>query len=165
MTHSMLKAGEVPGTYHVVEPVTEADIINLAKGFARRKLARGCKITQPSHAFEHLRLLLQDYEHEVFSVLFLDTQHRVIRFEEMFRGTIDTASVYPREVLKAALAYNAAAVILVHNHPSGDPEPSDSDLRITEQLKEMLGLVEIRVIDHIVVGGDQTVSLAERGDL
>ncbi|SEO41693.1 RadC family protein [Vreelandella aquamarina] len=165
MTHAKLKAGEVAGTYHVTSPVTETDIITMAKRFARRKLAKGRKITQPSQAFEHLQLLLQDYEHEVFSVLFLDSQHRVIRFEEMFRGTIDAASVYPREVLKTALAYNAAAVILVHNHPSGDPEPSDADRRITEQLKEMLELVEIRVIDHIVVGGDQTVSLAERGDL
>lgn len=165
MTHAKLKAGEVAGTYHVTSPVTETDIITMAKRFARRKLAKGRKITQPSQAFEHLQLLLQDYEHEVFSVLFLDSQHRVIRFEELFRGTIDAASVYPREVLKAALAYNAAAVILVHNHPSGDPEPSDADRRITEQLKEMLKLVEIRVIDHIVVGGDQTVSLAERGDL
>ena len=165
MTHAKLKAGEVAGTYHVTSPVTETDIITMAKRFARRTLAKGRKITQPSQAFEHLQLLLQDYEHEVFSVLFLDSQHRVIRFEEMFRGTIDAASVYPREVLKTALAYNAAAVILVHNHPSGDPEPSDADRRITEQLKEMLELVEIRVIDHIVVGGDQTVSLAERGDL
>jgi len=84
-------------------------------------------------------------------VLFLDSQHRVLRFEELFRGTIDAASVYPREVLKAALAYNAAAVILVHNHPSGDPEPSDSDRKITERLKEALGLMDIRVIDHVVV--------------
>ncbi|MEG3081950.1 DNA repair protein RadC [Halomonas sp. 5021] len=165
MTKSKLKAGEVAGTYQVVEPVTEADIINLAKGFARRKLARGCKITQPSQAFEHLRLLLQDYEHEVFSVLFLDTQHRVICFEEMFRGTIDTSSVYPREVLKAALTYNAAAVILVHNHPSGDPEPSDSDRRITQQLKEALGLMDIRVIDHVVVGSEGCKSFAEMGYL
>ncbi|UXZ53970.1 DNA repair protein RadC [Halomonas sp. 7T] len=165
MPHSKLKAGEVAGTYHVTSPVTETDIITMAKGFARRKLARGCKITQPSQAFEHLRLLLQDYEHEVFSVLFLDTQHRVIRFEEMFRGTIDTASVYPREVLKAALVYNAAAVILVHNHPSGDPEPSDSDRRITERLKEVLGLMDIKVIDHVVVGSDGCQSFAEMGYL
>jgi DNA repair protein RadC len=101
----------------------------------------------------------------VFSVLFLDSQHRVIRFEEMFRGTIDAASVYPREVLKAALAYNAATVILVHNHPSGDPEPSDADRRITQRLKEVLGLVEILVIDNIVVGSEGCESFAERGYL
>ncbi len=104
MTHAELKAGEVAGTYLVTSPVTETDIITMAKRFARRKLAKGRKITQPSQAFEHLQLLLQDYEHEVFSVLFLDSQHRVIRFEELLRGTIDAASVYPREVLKAALA-------------------------------------------------------------
>jgi len=98
-------------------------------------------------------------------VLFLDSQHRVIRFEELFRGTIDAASVYSREVLKAALAYNAAAVILVHNHPSGDPEPSDADRRITERLKEALGLMDIRVIDHVVVGSDECKSFAEMGYL
>ncbi|XKH61027.1 DNA repair protein RadC [Halomonas sediminis] len=163
MTHTKLKAGEVAGTYHVTAPVTEADIINMAKRFARRRLAKGRKITQPAQAFEHLQLLLQDYEHEVFSVLFLDSQHRVIRFEEMFRGTIDAASVYPREVLKASLAYNAAAVILVHNHPSGDPKPSDADRRITQRLKETLGLMDIRVIDHVVVGSEGHVSFAERG--
>ncbi len=98
-------------------------------------------------------------------MLFLDSQHRVIRFEELFRGTINAASVYPREVLKAALAYNAAAVILVHNHPSGDPEPSDADRRITERLKEVLGLMDIRVIDHVVVGCDGCRSFAEMGYL
>jgi DNA repair protein RadC len=165
MKHAKLKAGEVAGTYHVTSPVTEADIITMAKRFARRKLTKGSKITQPSQAFEHLQLLLQDYEHEVFSVLFLDSQHRVIRFEELFRGTIDTASVYPREVLKAALAYNAAAVILVHNHTSGDLEPSDSDRRITERLKEALELMDIKVIDHVVVGSDGCQSFVEMGYL
>lgn len=98
MTHAKLKAGEVAGTYHVTSPVTENNIITMAKRFARRKLlAKGRKITQPSQAFEHLQLLLQDYEHEVFSVLFLDSQHRDIRFEKLSRSTIDNASVYPRE--------------------------------------------------------------------
>jgi len=165
MPLSKFKAGEVAGTYHVTSPITETDIITMAKRFLRRKLAKGRKISQPSQAFEHLQLLFQDYEHEVFSVLFLDSQHRVTRFEELFRGTIDAASVYPREVLKAALAYNAAAVILVHNHPSGDPEPSDADRRITERLKEVLGLMDIRVIDHVVVGSDGYRSFAEMGYL
>lgn len=165
MAHSKLKAGEVAGTYLVTSPVTETDIIAMAKRFARRKLAKGRKISQPSQAFEYLQLLLQDYEHEVFSVLFLDSQHRVISFEELFRGTIDSASVYPREVVKQALRFNAAAVILVHNHPSGDPEPSNVDRRITQRLKEALGLVEIRVIDHIVVGSEGLESFAERGYL
>lgn len=165
MSHRKLVAGELAGTYHVTEAVTESDLLQIAKTFARRRLAKGRKITQPRLAFEYLQVLLQDYEYEVFSAVFLDTQHRVIRFEELFRGTIDSASVYPREVVKKALTYNAAAVILVHNHPSGDPEPSNTDRRITQRLKEALGLVEVRVIDHIVVGSEGCVSLAERGDL
>ncbi|WP_442488845.1 RadC family protein [Halomonas litopenaei] len=165
MNHRKLSAGEIAGTYRITAPVTEAELLSIAKAFARRRLARGRKITQPVLAFEYLQVLLQDYEHEVFSAAFLDSQHRVICFEELFRGTIDSASVYPREVVKQALANNAAAVILVHNHPSGDPEPSDADRRITQRLKEALGLVEIRVIDHIVVGSEGCESLAERGEL
>jgi DNA repair protein RadC len=165
MNHRKLSAGETAGTYRINAPVTEAELLSIAKAFARRRLARGRKITQPALAFEYLQILLQDYQHEVFSAVFLDSQHRVIRFEELFRGTIDAASVYPREVVKQALAHNAAAVILVHNHPSGDPEPSDADRRITQRLKDALGLVEIRVIDHIVVGVENCVSLAERGGL
>lgn len=163
MTHCKLVAGEVAGTYHVTEAVTEGELLQIAKRLARRRLARGRKLTQPTLAFEYLQTLLQDYEHEVFCAVFLDSQHRVIRFEELFRGTIDSASVYPREVVKQALAYNAAAVILVHNHPSGDPEPSDADRRITQRLKEALGLIEVRMIDHIVVGSEGCESLAERG--
>ena len=165
MNHRKLSAGENAGTYRITDTVTEAELLSIAKAFARRRLARGRKITQPALAFEYLQILLQHYEHEVFSAIFLDSQHRVISFEELFRGTIDSASVYPREVVKQALANNAAAVILVHNHPSGDPEPSDADRRITQRLKEALGLVEVRVIDHIVVGIDNCVSLAERGYL
>ncbi|MBZ5875240.1 RadC family protein [Chromohalobacter israelensis] len=165
MNHRKLSAGEVAGTYHITAPVTEAELLSIAKGMARRRLSRGRKISQPALAFEYLQVLMQDYEHEVFSAVFLDSQHRVIRFEELFRGTIDSASVYPREVVKQALACNAAAVILVHNHPSGDPEPSDTDRRITQRLKEALGLMEIRVIDHIVVGSEGCESFAELGYL
>ncbi|SFT79915.1 RadC family protein [Halomonas saccharevitans] len=165
MTHCKLVAGEVAGTYRVTAPVTEAELLQIAQRLARRRLARGRKLTQPALAFEYLQVLLQEVEHEVFSAIFLNTQHRVIRFEELFRGTIDSASVYPREVVKKALACNSAAVILVHNHPSGDPEPSDADRRITQRLKEALGLMEIRVIDHIVVGSEGCVSFAERGYL
>src|SRR5690554_4798060 len=165
MNHRKLIAGELAGTYHVTEAVTESDLLQIAKAFARRRLAKGRKITQPRLAFEYLQVLLQDYQHEVFSAVFLDTQHRVICFEELFRGTIDSASVYPREVVKQALSHNAAAVILVHNHPSGDPEPSDADRRITQRLKEALALVDVRVIDHIVVGSEGCESLAEGGYL
>ncbi|SHE75783.1 DNA repair protein RadC [Modicisalibacter ilicicola DSM 19980] len=163
MNHRKLSAGETAGTYRITAPVTEAELLSIAQAFARRRLARGRKISQPALAFKYLQVLLQDYEHEVFSVVFLDSQHRVICFEELFRGTIDAASVYPREVVKCALEHNAAAVILVHNHPSGDPEPSAADRRITARLQEILGLVEIRVIDHIVVGSEGCESFAERG--
>ncbi|MFC3294116.1 RadC family protein [Modicisalibacter luteus] len=165
MNHAKFQAGEVAGTYQVASAVTEADIFHMAKQLARRRLARGRVISQPARAFDYLQVLLQDYEHEVFSALFLDSQHRVIRFEELFRGTIDSASVHAREVVKTALAHNAAAVILVHNHPSGNPEPSDADLRITQRLKEALGLVDIRVLDHVLVGGEGYVSVAEQGKL
>ncbi|RUR32754.1 hypothetical protein ELY33_05075 [Vreelandella andesensis] len=101
----------------------------------------------------------------MFSVLFLDSQHRVILFEELFRGTIDAASVYPREVLKAALTYNTGAVILVHNHPSGNTCPSDSYQRITQHLKGALGLMKIRVIDHVVVSSEGCISFAKLGIL
>ena len=104
---------------------------------------------------------LLPYEHEVFACLFLDNQHRLIQFAEMFRGTIDGASVYPREVVKKALALNAAAVIFAHNHPSGVAEPSAQDIAITHRLKNALAMVDIRVLDHIIVGCS-TTSLAER---
>lgn len=165
MNHRKLSAGETAGTYRITAPVTEAELLSIAKAFARRRLARGRKITQPALAFEYLQILLQDYEHEVFSAVFLDSQHRVISFEELFHGTIDSASVYPREVVKQALASNAAAVIFVHNHPSGDPKPSDSDRRITQRLQEALRLIEVRVIDHIVVGNDGCCSFADLGYL
>lgn len=165
MYHRKLSAGETAGTYRITDTVTESELLDIAKLLARRRLARGRKITLPTLAFEYLQVLLQDYEHEVFSALFLDSQHRVICFEELFRGTIDSASIYPREIVKQALACNAAAVILVHNHPSGDPEPSDGDRRITLRLKEVMSLMEIRVIDHIVVGAEGFFSFAESGEI
>lgn len=165
MTHRKLVAGEHAGTYRVTEAVTASELLQIAQRLARRRLAKGRKITQPTLAFDYLQVLLQDYEHEVFCAVFLDSQHRVIRFEELFQGTIDSASVYPREVVKKALACNAAAVILVHNHPSGIPEPSDADRRITQRLEDALGLVDIRVIDHVVVGYEGFTSFAEQGYL
>ncbi|MEH6628739.1 MAG: DNA repair protein RadC [Motiliproteus sp.] len=106
---------------------------------------------------------LRDREREVFAVLFLDNQHRMIAFEELFQGTIDSANVYPREVIKQALAHNAAAIIFAHNHPSGVSEPSDADRRITDRLVKAAALVDIRVLDHLVVGEGEPVSFAERG--
>jgi len=119
----------------------------------------------PDDGINFLKLKLAEKEHEVFSIMFLDNRHQLIKYEEMFRGTIDGASVYPREVVKRALQLNAAALIVAHNHPSGIPEPSMADERITIRLKDACGLVEIRLLDHIIVGGMDTVSLAEKGIL
>ena len=120
-------------------------------------------MANPRATRDFLRARLRDREHEVFCCLFLDNRHRVIAFEEVFRGTIDGASVHPREVVKLALARNAAAVILAHNHPSGVAEPSQADELITGRLRDALALVDIRVLDHIVVGDGRCVSFAERG--
>lgn len=120
-------------------------------------------LTSPEATRSFLTLQLGTIEHEVFGVLFLDNRHRVIEYRELFQGTIDGASVHPREVVKAALKANAAAVILVHNHPSGNSEPSQADIRITARLKESLDLIDIRVLDHVIVAGSKQTSLAERG--
>ena len=160
---AQLVAGENPGTYRVDGDVTDAQLLHLAKMIAHKRLRKGNKLGSPDEVHRCLQTLLLDYPYEVFGTLLLDTQHRLIAFDELFRGTIDAASVYPREVIKHSLEHNAAAVILVHNHPSGDPEPSDADRRITQRLKEALGLVDIRVLDHVVVGFDGYTSFAERG--
>lgn len=163
MNITNLRAGELPGTYVVTEPVTDTELMRLAKLLAKRRLARGRKIDSPAEVHRCLQTLLMDYEHEVFGILMLDNRHRIIRFSEMFRGTINSASVYPREVVKEALAQNAAAVILVHNHPSGEPEPSQADQQITDRIKQALDTVDVRVLDHVVVGHEGTVSFTERG--
>ena len=120
-------------------------------------------LTSPGVVRDYLRLLLGDKPHEVFAVVFLDTQNRVIATEEMFRGTLTQTSVYPREVVIAALSRNAAAVILCHNHPSGSPQPSQADLQLTMTVKAALALVDVRVLDHLIVTRMDAVSLAERG--
>ena len=119
-------------------------------------------IKSPEESKDYFKLQLAERPYEVFACLFLDGRHRVIAFEELFRGTIDGCSVHPREVVKAALAHNAAAVILAHNHPSGNAEPSQADRRITDRLRDALALVDVRVLDHLVVG-QEVVSFAERG--
>ena len=126
-------------------------------------LTRGEALDSPAATRRYLAARLRDYPHEVFAALFLDNRHRVIAYEELFRGTIDGTSVHPREVVKRALAHNAAALILAHNHPSGIAEPSSADTALTRRLRDALGLVEIRVLDHLVVGDGEVVSLAERG--
>jgi len=160
-----LKANETTGTYLVESPVTETDILLMARQLATRRLRRGRALTSPKEVFSHLQALLADYEHEVFALLMLDSRHRVIAFQEVFRGTLDGASVYPREIVKVALEHNAAAMVLVHNHSSGDPEPSQADRNLTNKLQEALNLVGVRTLDHIVVGHEGCVSMAEQGYL
>ena len=149
--------------YQVCNEVTEAQIMATAMDIVTRRFKRGNSFTAPHETISYLSLKHAELEHEVFSVLFLDNRNRLLAYEAMFRGTIDGASVYPREVVKQALAVNAAAVILTHNHPSGVAEPSQADIQITERIKKALALVDIRVLDHIIVAGMENVSFAERG--
>ena len=165
MKYHKLKAGEASGTYFMESPVTEADILQMAQQLAMSRLSKGRALTEPKQVFNHLQTLLQYHEYEVFALLLLDSKHRVIGFRELFRGTLDGASVYPREVVKIALEHNAAAVIMVHNHPSGDPEPSQADRTLTTILKNALNMVGTRILDHVVVGHEGCASLAERGYL
>ena len=165
MKYHKLTAGETTGTYVMESPVTEADILQMAQQLAMSRLSKGRVLTEPKHVISHLQSLLQYHEYEVFALLLLDIKHRVIGFRELFRSTLDGASVYPWEVVKIALEHNAAAVILVHNHPSGDPEPSQADRTLTTTLKNALSMIGTQTLDHIVVGSEGCVSLADRGYL
>lgn len=137
--------------------------LELARRHLRENLTRGKPLTSPAATREYLRAALRDRAHEVFCALHLDTRHRVIAFDELFAGTIDSAHVHPRVVVEKALARRAAALIVAHNHPSGIAEPSQADLAITRRLRDALGLVDIRLLDHFIVGDGEVVSLAERG--
>jgi len=149
-----------------VGPVRAAIICalpNLARRYYAASLPPGEAIKSPTDTEAFLHARLRHLGHELFCCLYLDNRHRVLRFDEMFRGTIDGTSVYPREVVKEALAINAAAVILAHNHPSGVAEPSQADERITRRLKSALELVDIRLLDHLIVGDGVATSMASRG--
>jgi DNA repair protein RadC len=139
------------------------EILAAAREQMSLRVRRGTNPSSPKATRDYLALKLETLEREVFAVIFLDKRHRLISYQEMFQGTIDGASVHPREVVKEALKQNAAAVILAHPHPSGVAEPSQADEFITTRLKEALALVDIRVLDHIIVAGGDTTSLAERG--
>ena len=138
-------------------------VMELARRSLAQRLAQRTVLSSPQQVKDFLRLQLAHEGQEVFAVMFLDVQNQLIRFEEMFRGTLSQTSVYPREVVKRALALQASAVILAHNHPSGTAEPSRADEFLTQTLKQALQLIDVRVIDHLVVGGDQAISFAERG--
>ena len=137
--------------------------IELARRAIAAPLASGDALESPTAVRAYLQLALRGRPHEVFVVIFLDAQHRTIATEELFRGTLAQTSVYPREVVKAALARNAAAVILAHNHPSGLAEPSASDQTLTRALRDALALIDVRVLDHLIVAGPQCISFSERG--
>lgn len=157
---------EAPAPYST-EKFDDDSIIERAIKLIQSKLkAPGMALTSPKLVHQYLTLHLAQFEEEHFSLILLNTQHRVIGFEKIFRGTINGASVCPREVVKVVLAHNAAAVILAHNHPSGDPKPSNADISLTRRLMDSLALIDVPVLDHIIVGGCSqtlTVSFAERG--
>lgn len=138
-------------------------VLSAAREILATRMKHGDALTSPVAVRDYLRVLLHDREHEVFVVVFLDAQHRVLSAAELFRGTLTQTSVYPREVVKAALRANAAAVILAHNHPSGVAEPSQTDELLTRQLKDALALVDIKVLDHFIIAGNAALSFAERG--
>jgi len=137
--------------------------LELANRYVGDQLRCHTILNNPKVTEHYLLTRLSTYQEEVFACLFLDTHNRLLQYEELFQGTVNAARVYPRVIAKRALDYNATAVIFAHNHPSGDPEPSDADIRLTKQLKTTLDLFDIKVLDHIVVGAGKTVSLSERG--
>lgn len=144
-------------------PATPDEVIAAAREHISRRVRRGTTLSSPRATRDFLSLKLGTLDHEVFAIIFLDRRNRVISYQEMFRGTIDGASVHPREVVKEALRQNAASLILAHPHPSGVAEPSQTDELITNRLKEALSLVDIRILDHIIVAGGDTRSMAEMG--
>lgn len=153
----------VRGEADELRAATAAEIIAAARRAMTRRVRRGIPLGSPHAVRDFLAVKLGALEHELFVVLLLDTRHRLIDYVELFRGTLDKASVHPREVVKLALARNASALVLAHPHPSGAAEPSQADELITRRLKEALALVDIRVLDHIIVAGGETLSFSERG--
>jgi len=149
-------------SYTFQEPISAYQILEKAAEILSDRYIRTDAFINPQATMDYLSCKLGGYDKEVFAVMMLDSQHRFIEFRELFLGTIDSATVYPREVVKTVLEANAAAVIFAHNHPSGNSEPSQADRAITKRLSEALGLIDVRVLDHIVVGETST-SFAERG--
>ena len=147
-----------PATYVQLQAVLEMSKRHLSETLEKKNV-----ISSPDETRQYLKQRLRDRPYEVFAALFLDNRHQIIKFEELFRGTIDGASVYPREVVKKDLQHNAAALIIAHNHPSGVAEPSSADEHITLRLRDALALVDIRLLDHFIIGDGDIISLAERG--
>ncbi len=157
---SSLLVRDVTGDYR---PANADEVLRAAQQVLAEQM-RGCEaLTSPQVVRDFLRVKLGSLEHEMFAVIHLDAQNRVIDYAEMFRGTITQTSVYPREIVKEALARNSAALLLVHNHPSGAAEPSRTDELLTQTLKSALAMVDVRVLDHLIVAGNTILSFAERG--
>jgi DNA repair protein RadC len=157
---SELLVRDAQGQYRLA---TGDEVLKAARQVIGRRVRRGTSMSSPQVVRDYLRTKLAELEHEVFVALLLDSQNRLIEYIELFRGTLAQTSVYPREVVKVALARNAAAMILAHNHPSGVAEPSRADELLTQSLKQALALIDVRVLDHFVVAGADTTSFAERG--
>lgn len=151
------------GKYRARRQFSADDVLDFANEIVSQRFQRGASMTSPTTTRQFLCLQLANRPHEVFGVLFLDSQHQLIGNEELFQGTINSTSVYPRVIVQRALLLNAAALILYHNHPSGVPEPSSADRQITERITSSLALIDVRVIDHLVIAGTASVSFAERG--
>ena len=162
----VLEAGARLGEIKGLGPAKTAQFtaaIELARRALQEKMKENAALTSPGEVRDYLRLALSRREEEAFVCIWLDAQHRVIEIQEAFAGTLTQTSVYPREIVKAALARNAAAVIFAHNHPSGVAQPSQADELLTRNLKEALALVDVKVLDHFIVAGNQAISFAERG--
>jgi DNA repair protein RadC len=154
--------GVIPGLGDAKYAQIQA-VLEMSRRALRETLDRGTALSSPHAVRDYLRLKLQGRAHEVFAAVFLDAQNRVLAVEELFRGTLTQTSVFPREIVKRALYFNAASVIFAHNHPSGVAEPSRADEALTQTLKHTLALVDVKVLDHFVIGGDAAMSFAERG--
>ena len=157
---SVLMVRDVAGVYR---PAQAVEVLQVAQQMLFEQIRGREVLSSPQVVRDFLRVRLGGLEHEVFAVLMLDAQHRLIEYVELFRGTVSQTSVYPREVVKEALSRNAAALVLVHNHPSGLPDPSRADEHLTQTLKAALALVDVRVLDHLIVGANAVASLAELG--
>jgi len=157
---SVLLVRDIAGDYR---PAQADEVLQAAQRILRQQLGERVLFDSPQAVREFLKVKLGALEHEVFAVLMLDSQNRLIEYVELFRGTVSQTSVYPREVVKECLSRNAATLVLVHNHPSGVAEPSRADEHLTQTLKSALSLVDVRVLDHMIVAGDQVLSMAERG--
>lgn len=156
---------DLKGNYASKQPITEDAIMKMANYLARQRLRKGRSLTSPTDSIAYLQTIFQTLPYETFGAIYLDQKNKIITFETLFKGTINRSAIYPRELVKNALSNNSSALILFHNHPSGDPTPSKEDLLTTQTIKTALDLVDIRLLDHIVIGLNNCISLAKHGNI